>query len=119
MDTLTLSGLQYHAKHGVYEEERTRGNTFEIDLIFKADLRNAGQNDNLSATINYEEAEAIASRVINGPPVQLIETLARKIGDELFAQFGRITALEVRVRKLDPPLPTPTKYSEIIFRWSR
>lgn len=119
MDTLTLSGLQYHAKHGVHKKERTDGNTFEVDLTFRADLRNAARNDDLSFTINYEEAEAIVRSVIHGPSVALIETLAQKIGDELFAYFEQVAGLEVRVRKLNPPLPTPTKFSETVFTWSR
>lgn len=119
MDTLTLSGLQYHTKHGVYEKERTEGNAFEVDLIFHAKLKQAGLDDDLSGTINYEDAEAIVRKVMNGPSVQLIETLVAQIGAQLFARFERVSKLEVRVRKLDPPLPTPTEYSEVACSWNR
>lgn len=119
MDTLTLSGLQYHARHGVHEKERTEGNAFEVDLVFHAKLKQAGLEDDLSATINYEDAEEVVRKVMNGPSVHLIETLAAQIGAKLFARFNQVLKLDVRVRKLDPPLPTPTEYSEVACSWTR
>ena len=119
MDTLTLSGLTYHANHGVYEKERTEGNRFEVDLIFKADLRTAGRDDDLAETIDYEQAEEIVRRVMEGPSVQLIETLVSKIGTQLFNRYSRVKSLEVRVRKLSPPLPSPADYSQVAFTWKR
>lgn len=119
MDTLTLSGLQYHARHGVYEKERTEGNDFEVDLVFQAYLRNAGLDDSLSETIDYEQAEKIVRRVMEGPSVHLIETLVAKIGGELFNRFKQVKNLEVRVRKLSPPLGTPSEYSQVASTWTR
>jgi len=119
MHTLTLSGLQYHARHGVYETEQIEGNDFEVDLIFEADLGAAGLNDDLSETIDYEKAEQIVRNVMERPPVQLLETLIRQIGETLFSHFKQAKKLEVRLRKLNPPLATPAKYSQLKYTWTR
>ncbi len=119
MDTLTLKSLQYHGKHGFYELERTEGNEFEVDLVFYADLHQSRTTDDLSQTIDYEKAEQIVRNIMNGPSVKLIETLANKIGDQLFDKFIIAQELEIRVRKLNPPLKTDTEYSQVTCRWSR
>ncbi|HKK45094.1 MAG TPA: dihydroneopterin aldolase [Balneolaceae bacterium] len=117
MDTLTLRSLQFRGNHGYYERERREGNDFEVDLIFTADLRPAGNSDQLSDTIDYQQAVDIVASVMNGPPVKLIERLAKKVGDALFEAFSEIQKLEVSVRKLQPPLDIKTAYSEIRMTW--
>ncbi len=119
MDTLTLNGLQYRGKHGYYEQERAEGNTFEVDLIFGLDLSDAAATDNLDTTIDYQAAEALVKEIMHGPSVKLIETLAQRIGKKLFNSFPCIQKLEVRVRKLNPPLETKTQYSEVTMAWLR
>ncbi|TYP94099.1 dihydroneopterin aldolase [Fodinibius salinus] len=119
METLTLKGLHFHALHGYYEEERKNGNNFEVDLIFSAHLREAGSSDELDKTIDYQQAEKIVHSVMEGPSVKLIETLAKKIGDKLFATFDQTHQLEVKVRKISPPLQTKTDHSEICMTWQR
>lgn len=119
MDTLTLKSLRFRAYHGYYLEEREKGNDFEVDLIFSADLQLAGDGDNLSDTIDYQKAKQIAASVMEGPSVKLIETLAKGMGDRLFEEFPQTQQLEVAVRKLHPPLDVETAYSEITMRWQR
>ncbi len=119
MDTLILNGLQYRAYHGFHEEERAQGNNFEVDLVFKLNLRKAGNNDDLSQTVNYEKAEAAVREIMEGPSKKLIETLTLNIGETLFGRFTEVNHLEVCVRKLDPPLQTKTNYSEVTMSWQR
>lgn len=119
METLTLKNLQFHAKHGYHEKERKEGNNFEVDLIFRGDLRKAGDSDELSDTIDYQQVLDIVTSVMKGPSVKLIETLAKQIGDQLFNHFNDATELEVTVRKLHPPLEVETAYSEIRMQWQR
>lgn len=119
MDTLTIKGLRFHAGHGYYEEERREGNDFEVDLTFHADLSEAGHSDDLEKTIDYQKAEDLVKRIMEGPSVKLIETLAVKIGETLFETFEQVTKLEISVRKLNPPLSTDTQYSEVHMTWQR
>lgn len=119
MDILTLKALKYHAGHGYHEQERLEGNDFEVDLTFWGDLGEAGRSDQLEDTVDYQRAENIVSKVMQGPSLQLIETLAHRIGEQLFDEFTEVKKLQVKVRKMNPPLPTPTNYSEICMTWNR
>ncbi|MDX1618239.1 MAG: dihydroneopterin aldolase [Balneolaceae bacterium] len=119
MDSIALNGLRYHARHGYYEEEREKGNEFEVDLVFSLNLKPAGKKDYLSKTVNYEEAETIVRNAMEGPSVKLIETLAHRIGEELFDTFTNAQKLEVRLRKINPPLKTSANHSEVRMTWQR
>ena len=119
MDKLKLKGLAYRAKHGYYEHERMDGNDFEVDIIFHAHLSDAGKTDDLNLTIDYQKAEELVSTVMKGPSVKLIETLCFRLGERLFDNFEEVSKLEVKVRKLNPPLSTNTKYSEVHKTWQR
>lgn len=119
METLTLKNLHFHAPHGYHKEERINGNDFEVDIIISAPLRTAGQTDNLSDTLDYQQVQDIVASVMGGPSVKLIETLACKMGDTLFEKLSQAEELEVAVRKLHPPLDTKTDYSEIRMSWQR
>ncbi len=119
MDVLTLSGLQYHAKHGYFEQERTDGNNFEVDLIFYTDLTDAGDTDDLSQTIDYQRAEQVVRDVMEGPPVKLIETLTANIGERILTQFKDLQKLTVRLRKIAPPLQTEVKFAQIERTWTQ
>lgn len=119
MDKLKLKGLVYRAKHGYYEQERLEGNDFQVDLIFHADLSDAGKSDDLNRTVDYQKAEKLVSTIVDGPSVKLIETLCHRIGELLFENFESVHKLEVKVRKLDPPLSTKTQFSEVHMTWQR
>lgn len=119
MDTIILNSLQYQGKHGYYEQERAEGNDFEVDLIFGLDLSAAAAADDLDATLDYQAAEHIVKKIMHGPSVRLIETLTQRIGEKLFDTFPAAQKLEVRVRKMNPPLETETRYSEVTMTWQR
>jgi len=119
MGTLTLNGLQYTARHGVYDKERREGNRFEVDLEFTADFTAAALDDDLTKSIDYEQAEKVVKNVMSGSSVHLIETLAHRIGTRLIETFPSLEKLEVCVRKLNPPFETPCHYSEIRMSWPK
>ncbi|NGP78105.1 dihydroneopterin aldolase [Balneolaceae bacterium YR4-1] len=119
MDKLTLKGLRFHAPHGYYEEERIEGNDFEVDLVFYADLSEAGRSDDLSQTIDYQKAETAVKNIMEGTSVKLIETLTLRIGEQVFETFPNLQKLEVSVRKMEPPIETKAEYSEVQMTWTR
>ena len=118
-DRLTISGLTYKAKHGVFEQEKLHGNTFKVSLEFILDLSTAAKNDSLTETIDYVKAEEIVATVMMGDSADLIETLTFKIGELLFAEFSHIRQLTVSVRKLHPPMSSSPEYSEVTMSWPR
>lgn len=119
MDTITLKSLQFHGKHGYYDEERQEGNHFELDVTAEGEFKSAIDEDNLELTFNYEIVKEVAQNVFDGPSEKLIETLCKRIGDGIFDRTDTVKKLTVSLRKMNPPIGVPAKYAEITMRWNR
>ncbi|WP_421773591.1 dihydroneopterin aldolase [Gracilimonas sp.] len=119
MDTLTIKGMKFRAFHGVHEHEKEEGNDFEVDVIFEADLSKAGESDQLSDALDYTRVHRICAEIMSGKSVDLIEHLCHQIGTTIAEQFSELNQFEVRVRKLSPPLSTPTEFTEARMSWPR
>lgn len=118
-DTLTIKGMKFRAFHGVHEQEKKEGNDFEVDVIFKADLSKPGKSDNLSDAIDYSTVHRLAEEVMQGEASDLIEHLCFKIGSKIATAFPGLSDFEVKVRKLNPPLSSPTSFTEARMSWPR
>ena len=119
MDQLTLKSLKFKAYHGFYEAERNRGNQFEVDVIISSDFSVSGKTDRLENTINYEQVCSMVETVMRGPSYKLIEALTQQIGKTIFDAYQQIEKLEIRLRKLSPPLDINCSYSEVARTWQR
>ena len=62
-DRITIDGLEVFANHGVYPEENALGQKFVVSLVLYADLRAAGEHDNLDASIDYGSAICASIRL--------------------------------------------------------
>lgn len=119
MDKITLKSLQFHAKHGYYDNERLKGNNFELDVSAEGDFKKSIQNNSLDNTFNYEIVEQIADDVFSGASEKLIESLCEKIGERIFTECKNVMRLKVSLRKMDPPIKVPAEYAEITMKWKR
>ncbi len=119
MDTLTLKSLQLSGHHGVHEEERKKGNRFEVDVIVRGEFRQAGRSDDLTLVPDYELIAEVAEEVVTGPSRQLIETLCLEIGEKILEKIPGIDSLEVAVRKLTPPVKQPAAWAETRMKWPK
>jgi dihydroneopterin aldolase len=104
-DRIELRGLRVVGRCGVLPEEIERGQPLEVDLDVVTDMAAAGVSDDLSDTVDYGAICAAVERAITDGHVQLLEFLAGKLADAVLAVDGRISAVEVTVRKLRPPVP--------------
>ena len=104
MDRILLNGLVFFGRHGCHDAERDLGQKFLVDVELECDLREAGQSDDLEATIDYVAIYNAAKEIIEGEPVQLLETLAERIA-EFALQDPRIDLAWVRIRKPHIALP--------------
>lgn len=119
MDTLSIKGMKFRGYHGLHPHEKEEGNDFEVDVLLKADLSKAGASDDISDTPDYSHIEVLAKNIMEGDSVDTIEHLAFRIGSEISGVFPGIQQFEVRVRKMNPPLETPTDYTEVRMSWPR
>ena len=117
MSRLTLHGLSFTARHGYFNFEKEHGNQFEVDAVFYLKPSTAADTDNLEETLDYAAAYKIIQSIMHGPRVDLIETLASRMAYQLYSEFELAKKVEVSVKKFNPDLGGPCKYSEITTTW--
>jgi dihydroneopterin aldolase len=106
LDLVAVTGVAARGFHGVLDHERRDGQTFVVDLALGVDTRAAARSDDLARTVDYS---AVASRVVElvqGDPVDLLETLAQRVADACL-EFEHVRAVEVVVHKPEAPVGVP------------
>ena len=107
--SIKISGIEGFGYHGVFDEERKKGQNFFVDVELAANLQYL--NDNLENTINYSTIADLVKVEIESNPVQLIETLAERIADKILINEIKISRVVVTVHK--PDAPVAVKVSDI------
>ncbi|KNX36158.1 2-amino-4-hydroxy-6-hydroxymethyldihydropteridine diphosphokinase [Luteipulveratus halotolerans] len=105
-DRIALQGISVTACHGVLDSEKVEPQPFRADIVLETDLRRAGESDDLDHTISYAEIAQEAERVLSGPSVDLIETLAERIAAIALAR-PTVEAVEVAIHKPQAPAGVP------------
>lgn len=105
-DTIELRGLRGYGHHGVYPEERQTGQPFLVDVTLWLDLSEAGRSDDVADTVHYGELAAAVVAVVEGEPVQLIETLAERVAATCLGR-DRVDRVRVTVHKPEAPIGVP------------
>jgi dihydroneopterin aldolase len=98
VDRIELQGMSFQGRHGVRPAEREQAQEFKVDVEVDCDLREPGRTDRLDDTIDYTKLRAIAKEVIEGEPVNLLETMAARIAERTL-QVPGVAAVSVRVAK--------------------
>lgn len=109
--------MQFHAFHGVYPEEKIIGGNFELDVTIEVDIEEAGEEDDVSKTVNYEAIHQICKGVMQNP-MDLLETVIFNIKTELQNHFVNMEGLEIRLSKLNPPLSGQVASATIQEEWT-
>ena len=117
-DRITLSGLRGRGMHGVYPRERLEGQTFVVDAVLELDTRAAAAGDDLSRTADYGSIAERLVAVIEGEPVNLIETLAARLAGICLAD-PVVHAVEITVHKPDAPITVPFEDVSVSIRRER
>ncbi|GAA1754082.1 dihydroneopterin aldolase [Luedemannella helvata] len=102
-DVITLTGLTARGRHGVYEFEREQGQDFVVDVVLALDLAPAATSDDVADTVHYGELADRLVEIIEGDPVNLIETLAGRLADACLAD-PRVGTATVTVHKPQAPI---------------
>ncbi|KRE37407.1 2-amino-4-hydroxy-6-hydroxymethyldihydropteridine pyrophosphokinase [Janibacter sp. Soil728] len=105
-DRISLLGVRARGFHGVLADEKRDGQDFVIDVVLHIDLLPAGTTDDLALTINYAEVGADVVRRIEGPSLDLIESLAEQVAGDALSRPG-VRSVEVTVHKPSAPVGVP------------
>ena len=103
MDRVELVGMQFYAYHGCFEEEQIIGNRFVVNFWAEADLSVPALTDDINDALNYQEVYNIIKEQMQIKS-HLLENVARRILDAVYARFPYIVDAQVKIDKLNPPL---------------
>ena len=110
-DQITITGIHGYGHHGLFENERSNGQDFYVDLILNLDLSQAAQSDAIEDTVNYAEITELTHKEITTDPVNLIEKLAYRIAERILSSHPKVKAITVTVHK--PQAPVGLKIQDI------
>jgi dihydroneopterin aldolase len=98
-DRIVLEDMVFHGRHGTLQAEHELGQPFVVSIELGLDLRPAGTSDDLTKTVDYGEVHRLAREIVEGPPVQLTETLAERIAAATLDEHRAVEAVKVKVAK--------------------
>jgi 7,8-dihydroneopterin aldolase/epimerase/oxygenase len=98
-DRILLADMVFHGHHGTLPAEHELGQPFVVSVELRLDLQPAGTSDDLTKTVDYGEVHRMARDIVEGPPVQLVETLAERIAAAVLENHPPIEAVKVKVAK--------------------
>jgi len=102
-DQVAVTGITARGFHGVFDVERREGQTFVVDVVLGVDTRQAAATDDLADTTDYSAVAVAVVALVEGEPVDLIETLAEQIAASCLG-FDGVRAVEVTVHKPEAPV---------------
>ena len=115
-DVITISGISATGFHGVFDHERSEGQTFVVDVKVATSFRVSAASDDVSDTLDYGLMSQAVVEEIQGGPYNLIEKLASVIVDRLMRDFAPL-AVQVTVHKPEAPIPVP--FGDVAVTMSR
>ena len=103
MGKILLEGMEFFAYHGCYKEEQVIGTKFIVDLTVEADTSAAERSDHLKETLNYVALYHLVKKEMEEKS-HLLEHVAARIMDSLKKEFPQVTAIELKISKINPPV---------------
>ena len=75
MDKISIINLKIPARHGVYDFEKDKDGMFELDVEMYTDLSKSANSDQLSDTVNYDEAIGVVTIIFQRKDYNLVEAV--------------------------------------------
>jgi len=95
--------MEFYSFHGHFKEERIVGNKFIVDITLETDMRIPAESDNLKDAVNYQRVYEIVKQQMELKS-HLLEHIAGRILDAVYAEMEGIQKATVKVSKMNPPM---------------
>lgn len=103
MGLIQIENMEFYSFHGHFKEERIVGNKFIVDLTIETDMKKPAESDNLKDAVNYQRVYEIVKQQMEMKS-HLLEHIAGRILDAVYAEMEGITKATVKVSKMNPPM---------------
>lgn len=104
MDIIRIDNLEVYAYHGVYDEEKEKGQYFYVNAELYTNTRKAGMNDDLDASTNYGTVCNFIHDFMTKHTYDLIETVAEQLAQALLLEFKLVKSVLLEIRKPHAPI---------------
>ena len=110
--TISLNGLKFKSKIGLFDFEKEKGNSFVINVSI--DVKKIIYDDSIEGTVDYSNLFSIIEEEMS-KEYNLIETVAHKISSNIHSQIKNIKLCRLEIIKKKPPLEDCVDNSSFIL----
>ena len=101
--TISLNGLEFRSKIGLYDFEKEKGNNFVINISVEVEEDKVNYDDSIEGTVDYSNLFSIIEGEMT-KEYNLIETVAHKISTHIHSQIKNIKLCKLEIIKKNPPI---------------
>jgi len=114
MGLIQIEGMEFYSFHGHFKEEQIVGNKFVVDLTIETNMKKPIESDNLKDALNYQRAYEIVKLQMEQKS-HLLEHIAGRIIEALYAEMEEIKKATVKVSKMNPPIGGKIKSVSVVL----
>lgn len=103
MGQIQIENMEFYSFHGHFQEEQIVGNKFIVNLTIDTDMKIPSGSDNLKDAVDYQRIYQI-TKLQMGKKSHLLEHIAGRIIDAIYAEMSGILKVTVKVSKMNPPM---------------
>lgn len=120
MDKIFVKDFEVFAHHGVFNEEKTLGQKFVLDIELFLSTREAAITGDLSKSVHYGELVHKLEKEFKKESYDLIETVAENIAQFILLEYDLVKEICLKVKKPWAPIHRnlDTVYIEIKRKWN-
>jgi 7,8-dihydroneopterin aldolase/epimerase/oxygenase len=118
MALIIIEGMEFHAKHGCFEEEQRIGTLFLVDVRLKYNASKPEKTDEITDALDYQKIYETVKKEMDITS-KLLEHLTRRIVDKISDSFSTIEMVQVKVTKQNPSLGKGIKVGSVSVAISR
>lgn len=113
---ICLHEVRFYAFHGVMPQERSVGGEFLVSVKVGYPLEKAMISDDVADTLNYAELYELVKKEMMQPS-GLLEHVMGRIVETIEKAFPEVTSVEVKIKKVNPPMGSDCKGAEVMGRF--
>jgi dihydroneopterin aldolase len=113
---ICLHEVRFYAFHGVMPQERSVGGEFLVSVKVGYPLEKAMSSDDVADTLNYAALYELVKKEMMQPSA-LLEHVMGRIVEAIEKAFPEVTSVEVKIKKVNPPMGSDCKGAEVMGRF--
>ena len=116
MDEIRIDNLEVYAYHGVYPEEKEKGQRFYVNAVLFLDVRPAGILDELTLSVDYGAVCHKITEWMKEKKYDLLETVAEELASRLLNEYSLLREVSLEIRKPEAPIGLPFESVSVKIR---